>query len=280
MSSPPRERKRLVFAPRSAEGVAKATAASSSGKSNPFGAAKPREAVLATRSGKTEDEILKEELSKDKLKLRLTSQQAEEKEGIEASIEELKEGLKLEEDEEKKVGIQQQLDAGQQKLDALMEDIKKLTLDAAARGEIQRPSERRAAMDAQQMGGGGGGGGGGGPGGEGFGNFGGGGPPAQYGGGGGGGGNRGPGYGGGGGGGGGYQDRGQQGGNYGGPGGGGGGTFGSGGGYQDRGNGGGGRDNYGGGGGGNYGGGGGGGDYQQGAAGGSGGGGYGNQDRY
>lgn len=36
---------------------------------NPFGAAKPREAVLANRSGKTEDEILKEELSKDKLKV-------------------------------------------------------------------------------------------------------------------------------------------------------------------------------------------------------------------
>lgn len=58
------------------------------------------------------------------MQLRLTSQQAEEKEGIEASIEELKEGLKLEEDDEKKVTIQQQLDAGQQKLDALMDDIR------------------------------------------------------------------------------------------------------------------------------------------------------------
>ncbi len=34
---------------------------------NPFGAAKPREAVLAEKHGKTESEILQEELSKDKL---------------------------------------------------------------------------------------------------------------------------------------------------------------------------------------------------------------------
>lgn len=34
---------------------------------NPFGAAKPREAVLATRVGKKEEEILKEEVLKEKL---------------------------------------------------------------------------------------------------------------------------------------------------------------------------------------------------------------------
>jgi hypothetical protein len=34
---------------------------------NPFGAAKPREAVIAEKTGKTEEEVLKEELSKDKL---------------------------------------------------------------------------------------------------------------------------------------------------------------------------------------------------------------------
>ena len=39
---------------------------------NPFGAAKPREAVLANRSGKTESEILQEEVAKEKLKVLLT----------------------------------------------------------------------------------------------------------------------------------------------------------------------------------------------------------------
>ena len=34
---------------------------------NPFGAAKPREAVIAAKLGKTEEEVLKEEVSKEKL---------------------------------------------------------------------------------------------------------------------------------------------------------------------------------------------------------------------
>lgn len=34
---------------------------------NPFGAAKPREAVIAQKTGKTEEEVLKEEVSKEKL---------------------------------------------------------------------------------------------------------------------------------------------------------------------------------------------------------------------
>lgn len=36
---------------------------------NPFGAAKPREAVLANRVGKKEEEILKEEVLKEKLQV-------------------------------------------------------------------------------------------------------------------------------------------------------------------------------------------------------------------
>lgn len=38
---------------------------------NPFGAAKPREAVLAEKTGKTESEILQEEVNKEKLKVQL-----------------------------------------------------------------------------------------------------------------------------------------------------------------------------------------------------------------
>lgn len=56
--------------------------------------------------------------------LRLTPQQAQEKEGIEASLEELKEALKLEEDDEKKASLEEELKTGQGKLDALMDDIR------------------------------------------------------------------------------------------------------------------------------------------------------------
>lgn len=37
---------------------------------NPFGDAKPREAIIASRVGKTEEEILKEEVKKEKLHVR------------------------------------------------------------------------------------------------------------------------------------------------------------------------------------------------------------------
>ena len=60
--------------------------------------------------------------------LRLTPQQAQEKEGIEANLEELREALKLEEDPEKKESIDEELKAGQGKLDALMDDIRVLLL--------------------------------------------------------------------------------------------------------------------------------------------------------
>jgi hypothetical protein len=37
---------------------------------NPFGAAKPREAIIAEKLGKTEEEVLKEEVKKEKLHVR------------------------------------------------------------------------------------------------------------------------------------------------------------------------------------------------------------------
>ena len=134
------------------------------------------------------------------MQLRLTPEQAQEKEGIETQLGELNEAISLEEDDEKKATLQEELTAGQGKLDALMDSVRvgnlscktdgiwrtclvhcklmnplcvltrllcvrwacpahmpmvaaaqKLTLDAAARGEIQRPSERRAALEAQQQ---------------------------------------------------------------------------------------------------------------------------------
>ena len=38
---------------------------------NPFGSAKPRETVLAAKLGKKEEDILKEELIKDKINVRI-----------------------------------------------------------------------------------------------------------------------------------------------------------------------------------------------------------------
>lgn len=51
------------------------------------GAAKPREAVLAVRTGKSEEEILKEAVRHERPKLRLNAQQLEEKQQAEVSEE-------------------------------------------------------------------------------------------------------------------------------------------------------------------------------------------------
>lgn len=43
----------------------------SSAVQNPFGSAKPRETVLAAKQGKKEEDILREELIKDKINVRI-----------------------------------------------------------------------------------------------------------------------------------------------------------------------------------------------------------------
>lgn len=153
-----RQRPRLNLKPRNEsaakeEEVKRATHA----RANPFGAAKPREAVLAVRSGKTEAEILEEEAKSQKINLRLNQEQRQEKETAEAAIEDLKEQITLAETPEAKVELQAQIDTQQGALNDLMENMAKATLERAAKGEIERPSERRAAqMQQQGMGGGGG----------------------------------------------------------------------------------------------------------------------------
>ncbi len=60
----------MVLKPRD-ESAAKAAEAdrAASAKSNPFGAAKPREAILAARTGKSEQEILQEAVKAEPIKV-------------------------------------------------------------------------------------------------------------------------------------------------------------------------------------------------------------------
>eukprot|EP00879_Flechtneria_rotunda_P004671 GHRR01004933.1.p1 GENE.GHRR01004933.1~~GHRR01004933.1.p1 ORF type:complete len:299 (+),score=89.26 GHRR01004933.1:92-988(+) len=115
---------------------------SASGK-NPFGDAKPREAVLASRTGKSETEILVEEVKAEKPKLRLNAQQLEDKRAAEAAVAEVQELLAAEPDEAAQAGIREELAARQAQLDELMAGFEKLALEAAAKGEFARPSEWR-----------------------------------------------------------------------------------------------------------------------------------------
>ncbi|KDD77091.1 hypothetical protein H632_c22p4, partial [Helicosporidium sp. ATCC 50920] len=80
---PAPERPRLKLKPRDPAAAAKAEAerqASLSKSAGLFGSARPREAVIANREGRTEEEVLRAEaLERYRLQLRLSPQQAEEK---------------------------------------------------------------------------------------------------------------------------------------------------------------------------------------------------------
>ncbi|EIE26720.1 hypothetical protein COCSUDRAFT_52434 [Coccomyxa subellipsoidea C-169] len=152
-AEPPRERPRLKLKPRDEAAAQRATIErAASGKSNPFGAAKPRESILANRVGKKEEDILKEEVLKEKLALRLTPDQIEAKKALEAAVEEVKQDLEVEDDATKKEALQVELKDRESKLDGLMEQFEKMAVDRAKSGEIGvRPSERRRQVEEAQL---------------------------------------------------------------------------------------------------------------------------------
>ncbi|KAK9861422.1 hypothetical protein WJX84_004844 [Apatococcus fuscideae] len=104
-----------------------------SGKQSVFGDAKPREVSLAGRSGKSEEEILREELAKDKIQLRLTPDQIQEKRAAEADIAEAQSSLD-EAEEGQTEAAAAELKSRQQKLEQLMHDFQEMALQRAKSG--------------------------------------------------------------------------------------------------------------------------------------------------
>ncbi|KAL4442924.1 hypothetical protein ABPG77_008415 [Micractinium sp. CCAP 211/92] len=154
---PAPQRKRLALKPRDPEAAARLEAERQAhlASKSPFGDAKPREVVIAQKVGKTEEEVLKEEVSKEKLHLRLSGAQLEEKRQAEADIEETREALSLEEDQGKRTALEAQLAERQKKLDDLMETFAKVTLETALSGGAPRVSQIRQQQQlAQEQGGG------------------------------------------------------------------------------------------------------------------------------
>mmetsp|Transcript_5251 Transcript_5251/g.9093 ORF Transcript_5251/g.9093 Transcript_5251/m.9093 type:complete len:225 (+) Transcript_5251:83-757(+) len=158
------ERPRLNLKPRD-ESAAKAaeTERAVKAKSNPFGDAKPRESVLAVRTGKTEAEIAREEVGNEALmRLRLSAAQQEEKGQLDALVDEIKRKLAEEEDPATKQGLELILKEREAAVIKMMEAVAAEAMRAAIAGEVQRPSERqeqRAREGGDEAGGGGGRGG-------------------------------------------------------------------------------------------------------------------------
>lgn len=136
--------------PRDPDAAAKADAESKqSSRSNPFGAAKPRETVLAAKSGKSEKDILAEEAAKAKLNLRLSREERDQKEAAEQDIEDLKQVLDGESEPERKTQLEAELKEKQTAFDTLMKQFEDMALEKAKTGGGMRPSERRAQQAMQ-----------------------------------------------------------------------------------------------------------------------------------
>ena len=77
-------RPKLSLAPRGTTAPSAAPTASS--KPNPFGAAKPREQVIAARTGVSEEAVIKSAVAADKPKLRLSREQQDDVEALEGEL--------------------------------------------------------------------------------------------------------------------------------------------------------------------------------------------------
>ncbi|WPT13780.1 hypothetical protein PSENEW3_00001619 [Picochlorum sp. SENEW3] len=162
------QRRKLHLKPRDPEAAARIEAERlrESYQHGVFGDAKPREVVIADRVGKSEEDILKEEVQKEKLhvcvvvvrttgsiegshlyivglQLRLTPAQHEEKKSHEAAVKEIEDQIEKESDEKKKDLLRVELRARVETLDVLMERFVAMTLENAKSGDVPRVSQLR-----------------------------------------------------------------------------------------------------------------------------------------
>lgn len=185
-SAAPSSRPRLNLKPRSAQGVAAATSGGASRKSNPFGAAKPREDVLASKG--IDAHIVDNRIEKKAAVRRFTSDQERDVEKLRGELTKIEEDMReaneneLPEEEyrvaaeekrtelndlmakfaESNLGDTGGLSEKSQQVRSAPQSREGNPVDNGGRPKYERPSERRrrAEQQRQQESGGGGGGGG------------------------------------------------------------------------------------------------------------------------
>lgn len=133
-------RPKLSLQPRgSASDIASSSPAKSS-RPNPFGAARPREQVIAERTGKKEQEILKEQAAKEwKKNIVLTEQQREEKKAAEAELSFARSELVKEVDPTKSKALREEVNLMEKKLDELLASFEEIAVQTAQSGGSRRP---------------------------------------------------------------------------------------------------------------------------------------------
>ncbi len=146
-----RQRRRLNLKPRDDKRAAELQRKSSllTATSSLFGDSKPREAIIADRDGKTEEEIVREEVRKERLQVRLPPEQNQERLSGQAAVAEIEEQMKQEADEKKLSILKAELAARQQKLDRLLERFAKEALSEREKhaGQRERYKPTRGSTD-------------------------------------------------------------------------------------------------------------------------------------
>ncbi|GBG66640.1 hypothetical protein CBR_g66777 [Chara braunii] len=120
-------------------------------KPNPFGAARPRERVIAEREGKSESELLKELAAKEwKPNIVLTDAQREERKAVEGELNFAKRELETEVDPVKIKALREEVALKEKQLEDLLASFEKLAVTQAVSGGARRPSERRREGESQE----------------------------------------------------------------------------------------------------------------------------------
>ncbi|CAM6020341.1 unnamed protein product [Sphagnum balticum] len=144
-------RPKLSLQPRGSTANMSSASPAKTSRPNPFGAARPREQVIAEREGKKETEVLKEQAHKEwKPNLVLTEQQREEKKAAEAELSFAKSELEKEVDPVKSKFLREEVISMEKKLDELLLSFEKIAVQTAQSGGARRPrrDEERAPVPA------------------------------------------------------------------------------------------------------------------------------------
>lgn len=144
-------RPKLSLQPRGSTANMSSASPAKTSRPNPFGAARPREQVIAEREGKKETEVLKEQAVKEwKPNLVLTEQQREEKKAAEAELSFAKSELEKEVDPVKSKFLREEVISMEKKLDELLLSFEKMAVQTAQSGGARRPrrDEERAPVPA------------------------------------------------------------------------------------------------------------------------------------
>ena len=120
-----------------------------------FGAAKPREAILAQRAGVDEKDVLVKEATSDDLKIRLTPEQVKVKRAKEDEIRDMLDQAKAAEEAEDEAlasKLRDEAAAQHAELDEMVKGFQEQAVQAAREGKYQSVRQQRVVMD-QPMGG-------------------------------------------------------------------------------------------------------------------------------